>query len=184
MLDNSPMMRVFFGIPIPEDKVQEYRKLLLKANPNLKHQVRWTRAGNHHITLRFLGNVAKQKIPKLIESVSESIERFSAFEVNLRYITLFSTHHGKFAAANIQPCVELQSLYGAIDLIVTSGGAHPKTRAYMPHITLFRMKGKQSLKLEKIPLGNEYIEVRELILYQSVPIEKGSLYVPLHKLSL
>lgn len=184
MLTSSSTLRVFLGLPIPEDKALEFRKYVLKENPHIKHRGRWTRPGNHHITVRFLGNIAEQKIPILIASVSEAIKEMTTFEVKLRNISLFPSEHGKLVAVNIQPSIELQSLYNVIDLVVTTENFPSENRPYIPHITLFRLNKNCKLNLKKIFLGNEMLLLKELILYQSVSIEKGSLYVPLHKFSL
>ena len=183
MLTNSPIMRVFFGIPIPEDQAQMLRKRLLKANPQLKNQVRWTRAGNHHITIRFLGNIAEQKIPRLIQSINEAIKTIGPFQIVLWNITLFPPNHPKMATANIQPSSQLQSLHNIIDVIVSTDFPS-EHRPYLPHITLFRIKNKNNIEFEKVSLSNEKIQVTSFILYQSIPIENGSLYVPLHKFFL
>ncbi|MCB1827389.1 MAG: RNA 2',3'-cyclic phosphodiesterase [Coxiellaceae bacterium] len=184
MLNKSSTVRVFFGIPVPDELALDCQKKILKQHPNLKNEVRWTRHGNHHITVRFLGNVPEQKINKLIDATHSEIKNLTPFEVKLRYINLFPTYHGKFGAITIEPCTELQTLYDRIDLIATSEGAKPEHRDYMPHITLFRLRNKQSIEMNKIPLGNNTLKVNGLILYQSILIEGGSLYTPIHKFSL
>lgn len=186
MFDSSSIIRVFFGIPIPDDLAHQFQKRILKINPHLKHQVRWTRPGNHHITLRFLGNIAQQKIPKFLDPIRDATQEITPFEVILSHITPFPTrHHGNLATANIRPSRELQTLYDAIDLVVTSENFPPDNRPYLPHITIFRLSGnQQSIDFKEIPLGNQRLLIKEFILYQSIPIEKGSLYVPLHKFPL
>ena len=182
MLDRSSIIRVFFGIPISEDVAQLLQKRLLKENPQFKNRVRWTRAGNHHITVRFLGNIAEQKIPKLIELIYGAIKDITTFQIRLWNIAPFPPTHRKTAAANIEFSHQLQSLYNAIELIVSAdfpADSHP----YLPHITLFRMRN-QTVSFEKIALENERINVNSLILYQSISVENDSLYVPLHKFFL
>lgn len=184
MLGSSKHMRIFFGIPVPEEKALEYQKLLLREHPEIKHQVRWTRAGNHHITVRFLGNVPEQKIPLFEEPIKTSIEAIHCFKVQLRHIAPFPSQHGKMGAVLIQPSNELQALYQAVDLVVNQLGFPSEERAYLPHITLYRQPNKQSITFENIQLGHESIEIKTLYLYQSINIENGTLYVPLYKFPL
>lgn len=174
------MIRVFFGIPIPDDKAQLFQKLLIEKNPKLKHQVRWTRPGNHHITLRFLGNIEEQKLTSLITFASESTEKTPPFEVSLRSITLFPVQHGQLSAVTVVPSIDLQTLYNELTFASSQLDFPKENRPYLPHITLFRTKSKQPIKLEKIILENEALQVSKYVLYQSVPIEGGTEYKPLH----
>lgn len=184
MLNKSSIIRAFFGIPISEDVAQECRKLLLNENPKIKSQVRWTRPGNHHITVRFLGNIAQQKIIKLADAVFEYIQDIKPFQIKLWKIALLPTQHGRLGAVFAETSFELQSLYNAIDLLVTTSDFPSENHAYLPHVTLFRLKGTQHIECDKIRLFNKSITAKELILYQSISIEKGNLYVPLHKFTL
>lgn len=177
-------LRIFFGIPIDEDQAEVFRRRILKENPVLEHRVRWTRIGNHHITVRFLGSVSRQKIPRLIERVGEAIKDLAPFNVMLRHITAFPTRHGKLVAVNIQPSVELQSLYDTVDRVVVGESFSPETHPYLPHITMFRLNDKKLLEFNPISLVDESLEVKTFILYQSIQTEKGSLYTPLHKFFL
>jgi len=184
MTNKPTSIRVFFAIPVSEDRAEQFQKRLLMANPKLTHQVRWTKSGNHHITVRFLGNIEEEKIPMLIKLVGESIREIDPFKVTLRYITPFPGHLGRLASINILPSIELQTLYNAINSAANHLDFDDETRAYMPHITLFKTKNKQQVEFQKIFLENESVEVNKLILYQSITSDKGSQYKILHQFTL
>jgi len=181
MPNKSSFIRVFFGIPVPEDWVDSFKDRVIQENPKLNEQVRWTLPGNHHITIRFLGNIAPQKIPPLIELVGENAIGMDSFEVFLCYICPFPVRHGALSAVTIQLSSELQTLYNTINLAVSNLDFPEENRPYLPHITLFRSKTKLQTAFQKIQLDNETLLVNEMILYQSIPTEKGSLYKPIHR---
>ncbi len=176
-------MRVFFGIPIPEARAKAFRALIIEENPKITHRVRWVKAGKQHITLRFLGNVAEQKVPVIVNAVKQSIRGINPFTVTLRNITGFPGPHARIVAVNVQPSLELQTLYDAVDLAIVSNNFPPEKRIYRPHITLLKPVSTENLQFESISLNNEQLEVKELILYQSIPVERGNLYVPLNRFS-
>jgi len=184
MLNKSALIRVFFGLPFPEEKAEAYRDLVISKNLMLEHRVRWTKEGNHHITVRFLGNVAEQKIPLIVDAVEQAIQLSTPFTVTLRSIAAFpGAAHTRLVAINIQPSVELQSLHDAIELAIVPGNFPKDERAYLPHVTLFRPRNHDDLEFDSIPIDNEKVDIDKLILYQSVSVEKGNLYVPLNTFS-
>lgn len=182
--DKSKQLRVFFGIPIPDDKAQMLQNLLIETNPKLKQQVRWTRPGNHHITLRFLGNIKEEKIENLIKFSSEFTNSINSFKVTLQSITLFPVQHGQLSAVTVMPSKELQSLYNALTSASSQLDFPKENRPYLPHITLFRSKQKKLIELKRVLLENEILNVNEYILYQSISIQGGSEYKPLHRFPL
>ena len=48
-------MRCFIGLPLPESYQQGLAELTAELKPGLRSKLAWTRPGNWHLTLKFLG---------------------------------------------------------------------------------------------------------------------------------
>ena len=180
MLKKSTLMRVFFGLPFPKEKARAYRELIIDKNPKITHRVRWIKEGKHHITVRFLGNVAKQKVPLIVDKVKQSIQGTKPFKVILRNHTADPGPDAHIVEANVQPSLELNTLYDSLDFAIASANLPPEKRVYRPHITIFRPCNGTTIQFKSIPLSNELVEVKQLVLYQSVPGDQGNTYIPLN----
>lgn len=89
-----------------------------------------------HVTLHFLGNVARDRVPDLVAGLSVP---FTPFELEFGHAELW---HGGIAvlAPDVvpQPLLDLQaSLAAALE----SGGMTPEGRPYKPHVTMGRRAG-------------------------------------------
>jgi RNA 2',3'-cyclic 3'-phosphodiesterase len=63
-------LRLFLAIAIPEAILQELRRLQLELQPCLpQNRAHWTRPGQFHLTLKFLGNVPASDIDALSKKV-------------------------------------------------------------------------------------------------------------------
>lgn len=181
MKEKPTSIRVFFGIPIADSLIYPYKEQLLKAYPQLKHQVRWTLEGNHHVTIRFLGNIEEAKVSKLIELTHQATNEAEPFDMQLRYICPFPVRHGALSAITIEASPKLQSLHDTVNIAARHLDFKDENRAYLPHITLFRSKTKLQTDFQKIELNNASIRAQEMVLYQSIPTEKGSIYKIIHR---
>ncbi len=183
MLKKSKPIRVFFGLPIPENRGEVFRKRILENNPKIEHRVRWVKPGNHHITVQFLGNIAEEKIPSMISATKAVVASIKPFNVVLRNIVAFPNRNGRWVAVNVQPSVELQNLHDTIALAMVSEKFSLEKRVYNPHITMFRLLDDLKMQFESISLNNEEVSMNELILYKSLPEPGGSVYIPLYTLA-
>ena len=62
-------LRLFLAISIPETVREELRRFQVELQPLLPTRVvRWARADQFHLTLKFLGNVAARDVPALTEA--------------------------------------------------------------------------------------------------------------------
>lgn len=178
-------MRLFFALDIDENLQQQ----LLKLTPSLQQQlmgenIKWVPQKNWHLTLRFLGEVAEEEIPALIQSVKTEIQSVSTFILPTGKINYFPPNHSYFLALTLPLTMPLAELYAAINRglehhIVT------EKRSFLPHITLAYLKKPAATKLiSNFPIISATLLAKEVILYRSDNLETGSVYTPLVKIPL
>lgn len=176
--------RIFFGIPIDEQHVDLFKTEIARENAKLLAEGKWTKPGNFHITLQFIGDVTKNSIPELINSVEKTINSEVSFSVPFLKIDAFPENRPRMVAVYVSLNPPLANLYSLLTRATNLVGFPPESRAYLPHITLMRSTDHRSLTMISIPLQNYNTQVKEVILYESVAEQGGSVYVPLHRFKL
>ncbi|MBU1229805.1 MAG: RNA 2',3'-cyclic phosphodiesterase, partial [Proteobacteria bacterium] len=63
-------MRCFVGLPLPESWQAGLARVTVRLSAALASPVRWTRPGNWHLTLKFLGDVEEACVPDLVRALS------------------------------------------------------------------------------------------------------------------
>ncbi len=58
-------MRLFIGIPVPEDYVRIMRRIQDAWRPRLASRLSWVRPELAHVTLKFLGEVEDSRVPAI-----------------------------------------------------------------------------------------------------------------------
>ncbi|MDB5909449.1 MAG: 2-5 ligase [Massilia sp.] len=94
------------------------------------------RTGQLHVTLHFLGNIPRERLPELAQGVAVP---FAPFELGLGHSELW---HGGIAvlAPDVVP-ERLLALHGALGEALERLGLPLEQRAYRPHVTLARGAG-------------------------------------------
>ena len=76
--------RVFCAVELPDDvraQLQEHIARLRKEFPDAAAS--WSRVENIHLTLKFFGNVAVDRIPQILTAATRVTEQFSQFEIEV-----------------------------------------------------------------------------------------------------
>ncbi len=138
-------VRAFLGLPLPEAYQQELERLRKRWQYRLRSRLTWTRPGNWHITLKFLGDTQEAAVPRIQEAL-ECI-RWEAF-------SLKGASGGFFppAPANKPPrprvvwvglgqgARETAQLAGAVETALAPLGIPAEDREFRAHLTLARVK--------------------------------------------
>jgi 2'-5' RNA ligase len=158
------MHRLFVAIRPPET-VRERLLDLMEGMPGM----RWQEDEQLHLTLRFIGEVERP----VAEDLSAALRhiRFDRFSVALEGVGKFEKHRNGALWAGVRPKDQLKALNAKVERACQSAGLEPERRAFHPHITLARWKGRASrlnAYLERHSgLTSEPWEAREFILYKS-----------------
>jgi len=131
-------MRIFIALNLPKKE----RDRIHRASRRLRESempIRWIDPDHYHVTLKFLGDVRRERLP----IVEEAIERVAASTKG------FSTKLGGFGAfptirrprviwLGLEANPELRCLKQDLEWTLGDAGFGAETRAFHPHVTLGR----------------------------------------------
>ncbi len=185
------MARLFLAINLPAG-VKKTLARLQDELARLGADVRWVRPEGIHLTLKFLGEVPESKIEQITQMAQKAVE-----ESGLKSLRLGIKGLGTFPSGRSPRVVwvgltgdlkELASLQNIIEEKMSLLGFEKEKRAFIPHITLGRVKSSRQKEAlvkeiyrrreeEILPQGE--LVVSEIILYKSTLHPKGAIYSPL-----
>jgi len=129
-------MRIFIGIDLdPEVRARISR--FLEGVQGFAPEARWVHPESLHITLKFIGEQA----PDRVEALAERVRRIGCGALEIR-----CSEHGFFPTAKaprvfwigIQAGPQLSELAESVDMAVAELGIPREDRPYSPHLTLAR----------------------------------------------
>jgi len=130
---------------------------------------RVTRQDNLHLTLVFLGNVERPKIPQL-EALAAQL-RMPRFDLEFG-VTGFWRHNRIVWAAPLATPQQLSELVAALEGALQPAGFRFDRRLYAPHITLIR----DAREPGELPRFTARWEISEFALVQAARDDRGSRY--------
>src|SRR6266850_3016568 len=192
-------MRLFVAIDLESEireRVSDFASGLKRTAPD----VRWTLPQSWHITLKFIGEVPPDRLPK----IKEQLEKINAGPADIRVggTGFFPNQRSaRVFWAGVHGDSALAALAEAVDRSLGSIGIPFEERAFTPHLTLARSasttRGSQSSasakqqfaklqqQLEKVPSPDfGTMTAREFFLYQSQTSSKGAEYTKLARYEL
>lgn len=176
------MRRLFVAIRPPEP----IRSVLLTAMGGVS-AARWQSDDQIHLTVRFIGEVDRHQA-RDIDATLAAIHH-PRFEIRLDGIGTFGRRdHPDTVWAGIAPHEPVKRLHEKVDRALERVGFTPEQRAYMPHITLARLKrssGPVGGLLERSGgLRSAPFLVDSFTLYESRLTPEGAAYTPVNRYQL
>lgn len=174
-------MRCFIAVEIPDEKIIE--KLNEVANLLNLRGVKPVEKENLHITLKFLGEISD----KTVEEVKNALKnvKFMSFKVHVYGLGAFpKISNPRVIWAGVKEGFqELITLYNLVnDAMINEGLKFIEDKEFHPHITLARVKFRESMK-EILRIINDYLnedfgtfEVKDFCLKQSILTPTGPIY--------
>jgi 2'-5' RNA ligase len=175
------MHRLFVAIRPPES-VRELLFDVMEGMPDM----RWQNDNQLHLTLRFIGEVERP----VADDVATALQhiRFDRFQIALNGVGKFEKHRNGALWAGVNPKDQLKALNAKVERACQSAGLEPERRAFHPHITLARWKGRAhrlDAYLERHGgLTSDPWEASEFILYESHLAREGAHYEAIERFSL
>lgn len=168
------MHRLFIAIRPPEP----IRGLLLDAMDD-SADFGWQDEEQLHLTLRFVGELARP----CAEDLALGLRRVGVppFELRIAGAGRFEQRNGGALWAAVEPKEPVAALSAKIERICQAEGLEPERRAFHPHITLARWKGRRTREvhdwLERSRgLASAPFLVDEFILFESRLSRHGAHY--------
>lgn len=176
------MHRLFVAIRPPE----QIRDLLIDAM-DTSTDFRWQDDEQLHLTLRFVGEVERPAADDLADALSRI--RTPSFAARIAGIGRFEQRNSGALWAGVEPKAPLAALAAKIERVCQQVGLEPERRAFFPHITLARWKGRRSREVadfldRRRGLSSEPFEVTEFILFESRLSRHGAHYEPVARYPL
>jgi 2'-5' RNA ligase len=173
-------MRLFLGIAVPSDVADEIAHRI-EPLVRLGSELRWSSPQTWHVTLQFLGKADEDQYGCVVDRLRDV--EFPTFAVRIAGAGFFDRARVFFADVALTP--ELLVLQHGIVAATQRCGFVPEDRAYSPHITLARSRGrsgagplaplKAALRDAPEPISME-LAADEFLLYESVAQPRGSRY--------
>ena len=183
-------IRTFVAVDLPQVAKMEVDKLTSTFR-NEGRGINWVRAENLHITLRFLGDIAEDTVPKLAENIKTNIYGFGKFNLSFSGLGGFpnlkmprviwvDTDVGKDRLRDLATSVEMaciESKFGRSD------------KRFMAHLTIGRVKNPSATdnivkKIERTAFGTEPFEIGAVTIFKSDLSPAGPKYTPLEIIRL
>jgi 2'-5' RNA ligase len=132
-------VRVFVALEIPP-AVRQNLATLLDSFRAVTSEPRWVRAENLHVTLKFLGEVAEEKVDAARNALGE-IRSGKAVCLEFRGLGFFPNEkHPRVFWAGMQASPNLKTLAGDIEGAMEKLGIPREKREFSPHLTLARFE--------------------------------------------
>ena len=169
-------MRLFIAIPLPKS----IQKSVFSVQEELRANAasgRFVPEGNHHITIRFLGE--SDQLSDLADAMHEAVKDAKPFLLKLGEIGHFT--HGGARTSYIEVTGELGEFYRIHstleDALLDRGFVRGRQKP-VPHITLARaVEFDPALRLT---VPRDSFRVNSIVLYESRNIRGTMVYTPLH----
>lgn len=179
-------IRCFVGLALPPPWQESLDRVAGRLAARLTSRISWTRPGNWHITLKFLGQVEQARLPEVVKALRGV--SFASFGLALG-------GGGSFAAAGQAPralwtglaqgAAECANLALLVERALAPLGFAAEGRTFRPHVTLGRVKAAAAGDDWSVPgreLGRESFapaRMENLVLWRSVLGPNGPKYAAL-----
>lgn len=135
-------MRLFVALEIPANVREELASLVKNlreaAGQSSKSGPKWVRLENIHLTLKFIGEVADEKVPAVCSALA-SVPQGEPIELEFRDLGFFPNERKpRVLWAGIEGSPRLQMLAADVESALERIGIPRDQRAFQPHLTLAR----------------------------------------------
>ena len=180
-------MRLFLALELPEElrrALAELQELLRRGEEGW----RWVRPEGVHVTLRFLGEVAPDRLPELSPLWREVAATSVPAEVEVGGLGTFPPRGRPrvlWVGLRDRSGGSLAACAAALEAAARGAGFPPEERAFAPHLTLARAAaGAGPRRPEPRGAALGVFRAEEITLFRSVPGRGGAAYTALERYPL
>jgi 2'-5' RNA ligase len=184
-------IRTFLAVELPGEARAQARSAIDALRPCVlgpPESVRWIPVENLHLTLKFLGSIDPDQVPRLLSGAAAKLAGEEPFEVELGGLGAFpNARKARVLWLGVsRGAAQLARLARKLDAAARRIGVSRERRAFHAHLTLGRMRqpgGGVALERARAPEGRPF-QVEEVVLFESRLAPTGATYVPLARLPL
>ena len=188
-------IRSFIAIELPEEVRGEFHRMQSKLNTPIQNYVKWVDPTGIHLTLKFLGNIAEEKITDITAAMTNSVHGVQPFGLSIKGLGIFpNPNRTQVVWVGLAGGLDtLSKLHRQLEASLEKLGFAPERRRFNPHLTLARVQN-QALSTERQVFGklvsetdfesDKVIKVTAINLMKSQLTRSGSVYSQLNSVPI
>jgi RNA 2',3'-cyclic 3'-phosphodiesterase len=183
----SDRLRAFLAVDLPPEARACAAEAVERLKPGAPVGVRWVPPENQHLTLKFLGEIAEERVEPLVERARAKLASVPPFEVALAGFGAFPNAREARVLWLVvtRGAGALAKLARKLDAASRVAGAERERRPFSAHLTLGRLREPARIEIERLAAPASVAwTVAEVVLYESRLAPDGARYVPLAHLAL
>jgi 2'-5' RNA ligase len=180
-------IRSFIAIELPDELKLELTQLEAQLNLGKQPGVKWVDPYSIHLTLKFLGSIAADRIGGITKTIEEAVQGIPPFHLEVKDLGVFpNLKRVQVAWVGISGEVDrLGQLQQRIESNLVPLGFAPESRAFTPHLTLARLRNQvpsdERQRFGQLIAGTRFeasctIEVGAIHLMRSQLTREGAIY--------
>ncbi len=187
-------VRVFVAVELPDAVKAEFAGLAAAIDALGVRGARTVRPEGIHLTLKFLGDVSVELIPKIEAAMDSAAGKTSPFDLSLGGAGVFPNPRAtRVLWVGVEGDLDsLGRLQQRVEESLAELGFRPERRGFNPHITAGRVRDRVSnadrRRVTETLLSHEYarprIHVEGISLIRSILRPDGAVYEPIYGVSL
>ena len=141
-------VRSFIAIELPDEVKSGLTQLQTQLKAGKHSAVKWVDPRSSHLTLKFLGNIAADKIDKIPKALEAAAQGLPPFHLKVNGLGVFpNLSRVQVAWIGINGEVsQLSQLQQRLESNLAPLGFAPESRPFTPHLTLARLRERASLE--------------------------------------
>ncbi len=188
-------VRSFIAIELPDELKRELSQLRAQLKPEELPWVKWVDPYGIHLTLKFLGNVDKNRLDDITGAMEAAVRGIPPFHLRVWELGVFpNPRRARVAWVGINGEVDkIGQLQQRLESNLAPLGFATESRPFIPHLTLARLRGQASLperqRFGQLIVGTRFesaqgIRVDAISLIRSQLTREGAIYSPISLVGL
>ncbi len=187
----SDPLRLFLALELPRP-VRESLEEIQRGLKRTGADVRWVRIPSIHLTVKFLGEVAPERVEEIAAAVRAAAGKCPVLALRPRSAGFFpAPRNPRVVWAGLEGDLEdLRNLAQEVESALVSLGFPVEEKGFSPHLTLGRVRSNRSKRelieavLDLVDYRGPEFAARELVLFSSDLRPSGAVYTALQWLPL
>lgn len=187
-------VRCFIAVELSGAAKAEIQRLIEVVSEMEIRGVRAVRPDGVHLTLRFLGDIERDAVPKVIAAIRASASRSRRFDLTLTDVGAFpNPRSARVLWAGVSgDTEELGELHDRVEDELSAQGFRRDRRRFNPHVTLARLRDRVSGSDRRrvvetasaVCHARVTFPVEAVTLFQSILHPDGSIHTPMCRVPL
>ena len=135
-------IRTFIAIELPPDVKTVLNRLQTDLGAGKDNSVKWVKPDSIHLTLKFLGSVDTEVVPKICDAITSATKNAKAFSLRVSEVGAFpNARSPRVVWVGLKGDTEMLSgLQKHLERSLAAVGFPPENKTFSPHLTLGRVR--------------------------------------------